>query len=314
MDKVRAWLRPALSMFRLAGIGAGGLAVVFGLIADISGGSTFWSLTPDDWLRVGLVLIALFGAATLFRHEYLMHEFGQMWGNEHARKLLQDGIPPYRGFFFQHLRDGNYAIANRFWLAGFVNITDSRGKSDIHLACEKGHSAIADGIIRLGGDPKRPDSEGLTPLMLAAIEGHKKVAETLLQHDCAMNAKSADHGVSALFIAAAHGRLSVVGTLQEEGAEIDAFDHNNMTPLMAAIAQRKWDVANFLLGVGADATRKDGSGATMLDHASVVNAPKDLIGKLKAAGAKASTPKLKSTGRGFSRTGHVRVQWEHERE
>ncbi len=301
-------------MLRLAGIGAGGLAVVFGLIADISGGSTFWSLTPHDWQRVGLVLIALFGAATLFRHEYLMHEFGEIWGNEHARKLLQDGIPPYRDFYFQYLWNGNYEIVSRFWQAGFVNITDSRGKSDLHIACEKGYAAIADGIIRHGGDPKRPDNEGLTPLMLAAIEGHKKVAETLLQHDCAKNAKSAEHGVSALFIAAAHGRLNVVKILHEEEVEIDAFDHNNLTPLMAAIAQSKWDVAKFLLEVGADATRTDGSGATALDHALAAKAPEELTMKLMASGAKATVPRLIKTGGGFSRVGHLRVRWKHENE
>ncbi|MEX2318359.1 MAG: hypothetical protein WD626_00805, partial [Bauldia sp.] len=124
MGKIKGWLRSAFGILRVAGIGAGALAVLFGLIADVSGGATFWSLTPDDWLRVGLVLIAVFGAVSILRHEYLLHSFGEMWGNEYARKLLQDGIPPYRDVYFQYVRRGDYATVNRFWLAGHVNISD----------------------------------------------------------------------------------------------------------------------------------------------------------------------------------------------
>ncbi|WP_316976010.1 ankyrin repeat domain-containing protein [Shumkonia mesophila] len=294
------------------GVGLGALAVVFGLIADISGGTSFWSLSPGDWLRVGIALLVIFGVTTLFRHEYLLHEFGDLWGNEHARKLLQDGIPPYRDVYFQYVRDGNFAIANRFWLAGFVNITDSQGRSDLHMACEKGHAAIADGIIRHGGDAKRPDKEGLTPLMSAAIEGHTRVVSSLLGHDCALNGKSANHGCSALFIAAAHGRIDMVNLLLSEGADIDSPDHGNITPLMAAIARSKWDVAESLIDKGASVTKSDSDGASVMDYSSAFQAPETVVKKIRDGGGRSTTPRLKSTGQGFSRAGHLRVTWKRE--
>lgn len=312
MGKLKGWLRSAFSILRIAGIGAGGLAVLFGLIADLSGGSTFWSLTPADWFKVGLALIAVFGAVSILRHEYILHSFGELWGNEHARKLMQDGIPPYRQVYFQYVREGDYATVNRFWMAGFANISDSYGKTDLHIASERGHAAIVDGIIRHGGDPKRPDGEGLTPLMAAAIEGHAKVADVLLAHDCALNAKSAPHGCSALFIAAAHGRLNMVDLLLREGAEIDALDHGNKTPLMAAIAQRKWDVVDRLLDAGANVTRADGDGACVMDYAAAFQAPEKITRRIQESGGQLSNPPFKSTGGGFSRVGHVRVTWKRE--
>jgi hypothetical protein len=59
MVQIKRWLRAALGILRLAGLAAGALAVIFGLFQDISGGTSFWSLTPQNWITIGVVLIAL---------------------------------------------------------------------------------------------------------------------------------------------------------------------------------------------------------------------------------------------------------------
>lgn len=310
MGKIMKWLHAAFRAFLVVGVCLAALATAFGAFQGISGGDGLWSLGPNDLINVGVASFVFFGTLIIVRHEMLLFEVQELYGNEYARKLLADGIPPYREVYFQYLRSGDYEVVNRFWLAGFANVKDSHGQTDLHIACERGHAAIADGIIRRGGDTKRPDEQGMTPLMLAAVEGHVKVAEVLLSHDPAMNSKSALHGCSALFIAAAHGRLNLVEALLNEGAEIDSFDHDNRTPLLAALAQQKWPVATRLIEAGASVTRGDGDGANAMDYAAAFHAPENLVQAIQQLGGELSNPRFSSTGGGFSRVGHIRIQWE----
>jgi hypothetical protein len=314
MGSFKGWLRSAMGVLRIGGVGIGAIAVIVGLVVDVAGGSTLWSLTPDRWFTIGLALIAVFGAASIIRHEYLMHAFGEMWGNEHSRKLLQDGIAPYRDVYFRYVRSGDYATAYRFWQAGFVNISDEYGNADLNMACESGHSAIARGIIERGGDPKRPDGMGRTPMMHAASRGHLKVAEVLLEHDCALDATSTGDGVSALYAAASNGHGAIVDLLIKFGAKIDSIDRDNITPLMAAIARQKWDISQSLIAAGADLKRIDASGATLLDYALSREAPDDVKQKILDAGIGRAQPLLISRGSGHHGTGKVDVGWELESE
>ncbi len=312
MDNFRKWTLAFLGVFRLAGLGAGGLAVLVGLFQDLSGGSTFWSLTPSNWVNLGLVMVAIFGVATLIRHEYLLHGVSELYGNEHAKKLLSDGIPPYRDEYFRYVRQGDFAIVHRFWLAGRVNLEQSGGVTDLHVACESGHAAIAKGIIERGGDVNRPDEQGRTPLMVASAKGKLKVAEILFEHEPALEARTTTGGVSALYAAAANGHTHMVKLLIKFDAALDSLDHDNMTPLMAAMAQQKWDAARLLMNAGADLGRVDAAGATLRDYASSGGVPTDIIEKLDQAGIARSTLNLIRTGGGHDYTGKVRNTWETE--
>lgn len=310
MGHIKSWLSLFFNIVRPVGIILGGLAVVFGLIADISGDATFWSLTGRDWINVGIVMIALFGAIAVLRLEYLMHEFAEMWGNEHARKLAQDGIYPERGTYFQYLRNGEYATVVRFWAAGFVNISDSAERTDLHIASENGHAAIVRGILERGGDPKRHDNSGRTPLMIAASRGHVVVAEALSEHDCAIQATATNDGVSALYAAASNGYLAMAEFLIRAGARLDSSDHDNITPLMAAIVRRNWAVAQRLIDAGADVTKVDHVGATLRDYALLYrDTPADIISSIVEKHVEYHLPRLVQTGVGHAGTGKVNVQW-----
>ena len=310
MGKFKRLLLSLQRIFRYAVLGIGGLAAVLGFFADASGGATFWSLTGAQWFNLGLLLIALFVAWSIIRHDYLLHAFEEMWGNEHARKLMEDAIPPYRHIYFQYLRRGDYATVFRFWSAGHVNVSDHGDQTDLHIASESGHAAIARGVIERGGDPKRPDRSGRTPLMIAASRGHVAVAEALMEHDCAIHATATGDGVSALYAAAANGHIAMVDLLIRSGAPLDSVDHDNITPVMAAIAQRKWEIARSLIEAGADLRRVDASGATLRDYAERRgDTPPDIAEAITAQGIDFAQPHLKSTGGGHSGTGKVSVHW-----
>jgi len=312
MDGIVAWLKRIVALayraFLPLGLVLAFLLAIVGGVQDVTGGAGFLSLTPSQLVTVALALFVFFGVLAILRHEYLLYEVENIYGNEHARKLWASGIPPVVDSYLQYVRQGDYAIVNRFWDAGFANILKD-GKSDLHIACENGHAAIAEGIIRHGGDPKRPDKQGLTPLMHAARGGHLKVMDALAQHDAAINAKSSEHGISALFLAAASGKLDTVKVLVGMGAEIDAVDHNNKTPLLAALCRHHHDIAEYLLERGANVTRVDADGANAMDYAKAFRAPESVIKLLQQRGVKASEPPFYSTGGGYSYTGKVDVKW-----
>jgi ankyrin repeat protein len=68
------------------------------------------------------------------------------------------------------------------------------------------------------------------------------------------------HGRNALTFASAAGHFHVVRMLIEAGAWIDPFEEGSvfMTPLMCAAETGRLEIAEYLLGRGADPTRHGG--------------------------------------------------------
>lgn len=311
MSKVKTFASLVGRAFGPIGTLISAVLAVLGEWSDtLFGPDTLSPFIQENLSHIGITLFVLCVAAAILRMEWRLREVDSYFGNEHRKRLMLDGIPPTRDEYVRYVGEGDYGVVNRFWLAGISNVGDHRNRTDLHVACEYGHAAIVQGILERGGDPKRQDSTGLTPLMASAIPGNVKVMDVLLQHDCALNAKSTHGGCSALFIASAYGHVQAIDLLLKHGADIDAVDHANLTPLMGAIAQSKWKASELLLDSRADAARVDSFGATTLDYAIAHNAPNELIQKLEGRGAKASIPALKKNGGGFSRYGHVRVSWE----
>lgn len=310
MAKLNKTFRIGCRVFSPVVLVIGAAAVVFGAFQDVSGGTGLWVLSPSDLITVGTALVVVFGAIIILRHEFLLHEVQELIGNKYARELMNDGIPPYRESYIQYVRSGNFEVVNRFWSAGIANLSDVMGRSDLHVASEYGHSQIVEGILQRGGDPKQIDASKRTPLMLAMIDGHHRVAEALLKHVCAINATSPDDGLTALHTASAYGHLHLIRMLIMDGANIDAVDHNNLTPIMFSIAKAHWNTVECLISLGADVTRVDSSGANLMDYALAFEAPETLIRHLNDAGVAQSNPALKTTGGGFSRYGRVSVKWE----
>jgi len=309
MDTIKKFIHTLWGIVRPGGVVVGVVAMLVGFFVDVSGSTTFWSLSTNDWTRLGLTLIAVFGAITVLRHEYLIREFDNIWANEHARSLYQDGIPPIREAYFQYVRNGNFGVVNRFWNAGIVSISDPNNVSDLQLAAENGHAAILRGIIEHGGDPRKPNRQGRTPLMLAASRGRAESVKVLLEHDCALNASATEDGVSALYAASANGHSAVVDLLIAADVDIDTPDHENITPLMAAIGQNNWAIAEKLVDAGADLKKVDAFGATIANYVSSGRgATENLVKQMEDAGVLANET-LERTGGGHSGTGKVRVHW-----
>jgi ankyrin repeat protein len=309
MPWLKRLMHSSWRIIRPGGVILGVGATLVGFLVDVIGTSTFLSLSQDEWIQLGLVLIAGFGALIVLRHEYLISEMDNIWANEHRRSLYRDGIWPTRDEYFNYIRNGNYGIVNRFWKSALVNICDRQNRWDLHIAAEAGHAAIVRGIIEHGGDPRIPDRAGRTPLMEAASRGKIDAIRVLLEHDCALNASATEDGVSALYAAVANGHSAVVELLIESGAKIDLPDHDNITPLLAAIAQSNWTIAERLLVSGADIKKIDASGASIADYvAEMHDVPQSLTERISNIGLTTNT-NIRRTGHGHKRTGKVTVHW-----
>lgn len=89
----------------------------------------------------------------------------------------------------------------------------------------------------------------------------------LLDAGANANARSQISGNTALFLAAYRGRMDVVKLLVEHGADVNAKDDGDSTPLQDAAWSGQTEVVRYLLEQGAEPDAKDGFGRSALDLA-----------------------------------------------
>jgi ankyrin repeat protein len=126
-------------------------------------------------------------------------------------------------------------------------------------------------LLAAGADPNGSEPlEQQTALMWAVTEGHLDIARALLKAGANPNLqarvstltkrKNADFpsgGFAALHWAARNGDEAMISLLIENGANLNARNGDNSTPMMLAIVNDRFDTAAKLLKRGADAN--DGS-------------------------------------------------------
>ena len=101
-----------------------------------------------------------------------------------------------------------------------------------------------------GADPAVGDKENLTALMVAAIHGKTEVAKAILDRGADINAAD-KNGMTALMWAARNGRKEVVQVLLEKGADLKARDKQGKSALDLAQYYRQNHTKEMLLKAGA---------------------------------------------------------------
>ena len=145
-------------------------------------------------------------------------------------------------------------------------------------------------LIDTGVDVNAGDLAGINPLMMAAgWNGNLRAVKMLLDHGAKVNATSLPvmglpekNGPSKfglltpLLMAAPFGPPELIQTLIDAGANVNAKDVRNMTPLMLAVATDHQDpaVIQMLLAHGADPWVKSDAGDSALDWARRAGSPR----------------------------------------
>ena len=112
---------------------------------------------------------------------------------------------------------------------------------------------------------------------------HAAAAERLLQAGADPDAATTETSVTALMLAAEHGRADIVALLMGASANPNTFNNNGWTPLMFAAEKGHADIVQQLIASGAyvNATR---DGETALKRA-LDTGNKEIERILRAAGA-----------------------------
>ena len=114
-----------------------------------------------------------------------------------------------------------------------------KGCFPLHVACETGKLGTVRVLMKYGVDPSALDESNHTPLMIAVQnERHEIVKALLHDYGCDPNIK----GNLLLHEACGMGNLSLVETLITHGADLNALDESNHTPLMVAVQNKNYQI------------------------------------------------------------------------
>lgn len=166
------------------------------------------------------------------------------------------------------------------------DLANDDGETALMLAARTGSVPIGEALIKAGADVNaREKWREQTPLMWAVGGGNADFANLLIKHGADVSARAAATdwgnqvtsepraqyrpagGMTVLLYAVRSGCLDCVKALLKKGADIDQPTPEGITPLMAAIDNLRFDVANLLLDGGADPHLFDWWGRTALYNA-----------------------------------------------
>ncbi len=155
-------------------------------------------------------------------------------------------------------------------------------------------------FVEKGVDANAATRRGDTPLHFAAGAGNLAMVKLLLAKGANVNAATMDavqvrkgpvalNHLTALMYAAPYGTPELIRTLIDAGAQVNAKDIRDMTPLMLAVSSETQnpEVVRMLLAKGADVKAKSVLGETSLDWAKKFSSP-EVIRLLQDAGAATS--------------------------
>ncbi|RBR07490.1 hypothetical protein FVER53590_11049 [Fusarium verticillioides] len=123
-----------------------------------------------------------------------------------------------------------------------VDFQDDMGRAALSFAAQAGDVEAIDKLLDKQADFELADTDGHTPLLWAAREGHEEAVKCLV-----------DYGARA----AANGHTGVARVLRLKGADVNAADDMNHTPLSLAVSGTNEDVLRLLLDASPDLETRD---------------------------------------------------------
>eukprot|EP00672_Neobodo_designis_P008447 CAMPEP_0174854922 /NCGR_PEP_ID=MMETSP1114-20130205/32018_1 /TAXON_ID=312471 /ORGANISM="Neobodo designis, Strain CCAP 1951/1" /LENGTH=412 /DNA_ID=CAMNT_0016089631 /DNA_START=44 /DNA_END=1282 /DNA_ORIENTATION=+ len=152
-----------------------------------------------------------------------------------------------------------------------VNATNNHGKTPLHIAVTHNYAACAEYLLKAGAKDGVSSATLSTPFHTAASCGSVECLELLLANakDKKERLNEADRNkCTALHKCAHDGGLRVAKWLVEQGADVDAKDIHETTPLLVAAKMSRIDVCELLIKSGADVTHVDERGNSAAHYAA----------------------------------------------
>ncbi|KAF6198752.1 hypothetical protein GE061_006774 [Apolygus lucorum] len=133
------------------------------------------------------------------------------------------------------------------------DVEDLFRNTPLHVAAERGLDAMAEMLLANGAQPDVPLVNGFTPLHLACLHARPETVTVLVKHSADVNACS-DEGTPLDLsfpddetVSCIEQRTSVVSSLLEAGAKVNAIDNSGKTILHRAVEQNCLDLVAVIL-------------------------------------------------------------------
>ncbi|WAR07590.1 ANR17-like protein [Mya arenaria] len=142
---------------------------------------------------------------------------------------------------------GGHYIAIQSLISGGcdINAANNEGITALHYTCYKARGFQV--LLDAGANPDARDKDNITPILMAASEGFDGVVKALVEANCDVNIPNNSVKRTALHLLSFKGHPNCINSLVYGGADINAPDIYNRTPLWYAIQNKKIEVVRLLL-------------------------------------------------------------------
>jgi len=223
---------------------------------------------PWIWLQIGD------WNPSSWHNAHLVHH---VFSSRHSSCLSLPGapkFPPQIAPLYYVAALGHLCLAQRLLLTRPQDLRakDNKGCAPFHIAVLAGKVEVSQLLIRHSVDLNIRDIEDHNLLHMAAWKGHIEIAQMLLEHDGTtkvfINAPN-KNGQTPLHLATQHNRHNIVDLLLKFGADPNAKDNDDMTPLFfTSQSTRSRAVVKLLLARGARVDVRNKNRQTPLHVAS----------------------------------------------
>ena len=122
----------------------------------------------------------------------------------------------------------------------------------IHIATAKGHLSFVKKLIKYGVGVNSGDQENRTALHWAATEGREIICTYLLSVGADVNASQVDQITPLMAAVSGRNPLSTCRLLIQHGASVKMSDRDAWTPLHTAVVYKNFNLVKLLIEAGAD--------------------------------------------------------------
>jgi len=144
-----------------------------------------------------------------------------------------------------------------------VNKKDHENQISLTIACEKGHEAIVEYLIKNGADPNQIAEN--TPLIIACSKNNKNLVQCLIEHGADVNKNNRhfdnyssectnsnsiylkDNYTTPLIVACQNNNENIITYLVDYRADVNQINSNEEIPLLIACEQENEKLVKYLI-------------------------------------------------------------------